>query len=394
MTREAARSARVGSRASLATWALVALGVLLVAGYFGFHALFVKVSRSVEQPFSGPARHNAYYVLQRYLEERGIAVRTVRDWPQPLSSKEVVLWFSYEELPNAVREWLAAGGELWAFRDPDGDPEEDWESTPWPGEEEPDDEDAAEDEAYAEDLELSDAGQAELSEQAPDAGTAEAIQPDAGSAQGTDLASLADRVEKWCEHGCLKAAQFEYGQGRLTLVTSWALQNDQVHRGETPARIDALFGPERPSSVLIVTSLGSPWFGQLLLQHAPGALLAFAALLGFSLWRAGTHFGPKQPSPSLERRQILEHIAAAGSLAGRLGLAPLVGAARRELRQQLAKRIPHGAGLTGEAYVSAVSAATDLPAREVQRALLDEPNGTPQDALAIARAVQALWRKT
>jgi hypothetical protein len=236
-----------------------------------------------------------------------------------------------------------------------------------------------------------DAGPASDVEATTDAGPASAAETDADETRDQD----GDLDEGWCDEGCLDAAQFRYAEGCLTLVTPYALRNEQVHLGETPARIDALLGcPKRPGSVLIVTSLGSPWFGQLLLEHAPYALLAFAALLALSLWRAGKHLGPKQPLRSRERRQMLEHITAVGMLASRVGLVPLLAAARRELRQQLLKRIPYGASLSGDALVSAVAEVTELSPHEVQRALLDEPSGSTQQALAIARAMQALWRKT
>lgn len=384
---------RARARVSLALWPVLGVLLLAIAGYFGFHALFVKVGRSVEQPFSGPARHNEWYVLQRYLEARGLQVRTVRDWPQPLSSRNLVLWFAHDDVPRELRSWLAAGGQMWAFQDPDGTPEEEWTYTPWPGEEE-------EEEAGSSDAGSSDAQDDAVVGAFTDAGV-EAFEPampgegDAGAENGAPEDGGAPEIDDdWCADGCLQAAQFRYGEGRLTLVYAYALHNERVVLGETPARIDALLsGAERPALVYMVASVGSPWFGQLLYERAPGALLACAALLGLALWRAGTHFGPRHPLRRTERRQILEHIGAVATLASRVGLTPLVAAARHELRQQLLKRIPQGTTLTSAALVEAVVAATDLPEREVQRALLDEPNGLPQDALAIARALQALWRK-
>jgi hypothetical protein len=381
---------RAWARAPKPLWALLGAACLLTAGYFGFHALFVKVSRSVEQPFSGPARYNDYYVLQRYLQERGFEVRAVRAWPQPLSPDSAVMWLSHDEVPHALREWLAGGGQLWSLHDPESGPFSHWKPTPWDGSAvtpEPAD-------AGADDLEAEDADAGAESAEPEDAGAGvESAEPEDADA-GAESAEPED--EDWCENGCLEAAQFRYGAGCLTLVGSYPLRNDQVHLGETPARLDALLEcPKRPSSILMVTSVGSPWFGQLLVEHAPEALSAFCVLLALSLWRAGTHLGPKEPPRARERRQLLEHITAVGTLGSRVGLAPLLVAARRELRQQLLRRVPHAGSLSGDALISAVAELTELTPEEVRRALLEEPSGDgAREAVAIARAIQTLWSKT
>jgi hypothetical protein len=396
------------ARVPLAGWVTLGLVALLVAGYFTFHALFVKVGRSVEQPFSGPARHNSFYVFERFLEARGIKVRAVRSWPQPLAADTAVLWFSSEVVPPALRSWLAQGGQLWSFRDPDpvANPYI-WEATPW--------DDAAADEttlqvddgqaesASDDQAERTDDGAANEESASSDHGAApaDAVSDPSQVSSGADDDASSDRDDAFdeedyddCVDGCLAAAQFRYGDGCLTLVRRYGIDNNGVTLGKTPARLDALLRcPKRPREVLIVTSLSSPWFGELLLEHAPGALLAFAALLLLTLWRAGKHFGPRHPAPSLERRQMLEHIGAVGTLAGRVGLAPLLNAARNQLRRQLLRHVPHGAGLRGDALVKAVADATEVAPKDVQRALLDEFGGSSQDALAIARAMQALWRK-
>lgn len=367
-------------------WATLAALLVLTGGYFGFHALFVKVGRSVQQPFAGPASRNPFYVLQRYLEERGLEVRTVHSWPEQITPDTAVFWLSFEPVPKHVRSWLAAGGQLWSLRDPDSSAEPaGWSYSPWPGEEE-----------EPEPLESNETVDG-------DAGTD--LQPAAEPAQDEEELEDEDAEQDededeglagdWCKDGCLHAAQFRYGRGYLTLVRRFSLLNEAVSAGDTPARLDALLNrAQRPKTVLIITSFASPWFGELLLQHAREALLALAALLTLWLWRAGKHFGPTLPAPARERRQMLEHVSAVGMLAGRVGAAPLLLAARRELRRRLMKRDPHATGLQGAALVAAVAAATDIPSEQVQRALLDDPSGSGRDTLAIARAIQALWRKS
>jgi hypothetical protein len=359
-------------------WAALALA-LLAGGYFGFHALFVKVSRTVEMPLAGPARYDDYYVLGRYLQERGLHVEATRSWPQPLTDDTALLWFTDDELPNDVRSWLASGGRLWSFTDPDADPDSDVDPWAWlPA--------AWNDAGLAESL---DAGVYD------DAGVADAsIDTDAGTDAGAAVATDDDGYfDNGCSDGCLTAAQFEYGQGCFTLIGFWGLHNERVHLGKTPARIDALLRcPTQARRVVIVSTANSPWFGSLLIAHAPEALLAAAVCLLLWLWRASRRFGPVLAPRSRARRRVLDHVAAVGRLALRVGPETLIESARRELRQRVLRRVPGGRELEGAALVAAAVQSSGQPEAEVTRALLEPPSRAPGQLLAIARSIVALWR--
>jgi hypothetical protein len=360
-------------------WAALGL-VLLAGGYFGFHALFVKVSRTVEMPLAGPARYDDYYVLGRYLQERGLHVEATRSWPQPLTDDTALLWLTDDELPHDVRSWLASGGRLWSFTDPDADADDDpwdWVAGQWD----------AVDSGYA-DGGLTDGGLA-------DGGLATSAVADASVDAGVAVAADVDGyIDEGCgDDGCLYAAQFEYGAGCFTLVGGWGLQNEQVHLGKTPARIDALLGcPTQPRRVIIVSSANSPWFGSLLIEHAPQALLATAVCLLLWLWRASRRFGPVLAPRNRARRRVLDHVAAVGRLALRVGPETLIESARRELRQRVLRRVPGGRELEGAALVAAAVQSSGQPEAEVTRALLEPPSRAPGQLLAIARSIVALWR--
>jgi hypothetical protein len=361
-------------------WTALVL-VVLAAGYFGFHALFVKVSRTVEMPLSGPARYDHYYVLGRYLQERGLHVEATRSWPQPLTDDTAVFWLTDDEVPLDVRGWLASGGRLWSFSDPDSE-DDPWEglNTDW---------DAAD--AGPADGGLHDGGPSTsaIADPGGDAGT------DAGAAVATDEDAYVD--EGCGEDGCFYAAQFEYGAGCFTLVGAYGLWNEQVQLGETPARIDALLRcashvPQPPRRVVIVSSANSPWFGSLLIEHAPEALLGAAACLLVWLWRASRRFGPVLAPRDRARRRVLDHVAAVGRLALRVGPETLIESARRELRQRVLRRVPGGRELEGAALVAAAVQTSGQSEAEVTRALLEPPSRAPSQLLAIARSIVALWR--
>jgi hypothetical protein len=362
-------------------WAALALAVL-AGGYFGFHALFVKVSRTVEMPFAGPARYDEYYVLGRYLQERGLHVEATRSWPQPLTDDTALLWFTSDELPRDVRSWLASGGRLWSFNDPDS------EDDAWDG--------------LNTDWDAADGGLVDASVDAGVYDDADAavvavapIDADAGPDAGEAVAADDDEyIDEGCdEDGCLYAAQFEYGAGCFTLVGSFGLWNDQVHRGKTPARIDALLRcPTPPRRVVIVSAANSPWFGSLLIEHAPEALLGAAVCLLLWLWRASRRFGPVLAPRDRARRRMLDHVAAVGRLALRVGPDTLIESARRELRQRVLRRVPGARELDGAALVAAAVQSSGQPEAEVTRALLEPPTRAPGQLLAIARSIVALWR--
>lgn len=213
------------------------LFAVLAGGYFGFHALFVKVSRTVEMPFSGPARHDNYYVLGRYLQERGLEVEATRSWPQPLTDDTALFWFTDDALPSEVRPWLAAGGRLWSFSDPDSTSGNPWDALF--ADSEPTD--AGVSDGGASDGALADGGVPNSGPTQSDAGSSGVGDAfvDAGADAGEAAAGddYDDYIEEGCgDDGCLDAEQFEYGTGCFTLVAAWGLWNEQVHTGKTPAR--------------------------------------------------------------------------------------------------------------------------------------------------------------
>lgn len=426
--------------------ALLAVGLVsmaIYAGYLGFHKLFVKVGRTVEKPFSGPARTDPFYVLRRYLQQRGVEVRVVRTWPQPLEEHTTVFWFSDQDrVPRSLKAWLAQGGELWSFSDPDVDFEasSDWSASVWPasvhhGGVEQGAGHVAQD-AGALEHALVGGPPSEAARVKPDASTPAHTELNGGAAMGLDPEghaeldggmsgpSLAHEIDVANEDpcmalgaGCISFAQFKYGSGRLTLVRRAGLANGQVHRGRVAAQVDALLGlhvpfptssPGQPESgtaslkapkVLMVYPLDAPWFGQLLIEHAPAVLLASFVFVLMVLWRGSLHLGPRKPPRTQPRRQMGEHLDAVGALAARAGNTPLIGAARAELREQLAQVISRSSGrvsaeMNDDALIDAVVEALGVPREQAACALTDVVTGTPNQALEIARAMQALWRQT
>jgi hypothetical protein len=328
------------SRRPLPMAALV-LGALTVVGglcFAAFHALFEKVQTVEEGPFGGPAQFETTYVFRRFLEELGVSVEVGHRLPASLPDDMLVLWLSEERPPPELVRWLGAGGRAWTVGDPDLDPPEslDWTESEW--------------EETAADAE--------------------------------------------CGDDCLAAAQYHYGAGCLTLVERSALVNERVGKGVTPVRIDALLEcGGRPTRAFLVTRVARPWFGELLVERAPEALVAGLVLMVLWLWRSAKHLGPRLPEPERARRRLLEHVVAVGQLSARVGLAPLLEAARREVLRELKRKRPQLAELAPPERTAQLARITQLSATDVELALSGVPDAHPGRLIAIARALTALWSK-
>lgn len=119
-----------------------------------------------------------------------------------------------------------------------------------------------------------------------------------------------------------------------------------------------VYGSRPPSLWHRVFYLGWPVWVPLLLT-----------LLGWLWWRA-QRMGSQLPSPTIERRSLLEHVRASGDHLLRYGKAPLLyEAVRRAFLARLRRRAPTAAALTGEPQVHAIAALLHWPHPRVHTAL-------------------------
>ncbi|MDH3319211.1 MAG: DUF4350 domain-containing protein [Betaproteobacteria bacterium] len=78
-----------------------------------------------------------------------------------------------------------------------------------------------------------------------------------------------------------------------------------------------------------------------LVEHAPGALLAAAALLALWLWRIAPRYGTVLPDPPSARRRLLDHLRAGGRFTWSRGLrAQMADAAREAALRRVAHAYP------------------------------------------------------
>ena len=148
----------------------------------------------------------------------------------------------------------------------------------------------------------------------------------------------------------VRLASMRHGAGRVTAMTG--LQRfDNRHIGaddhaELLRRLLAL-GPA--GEVLVVRVAEAPPLWDWLLAHALPLLIAGTLMIALGLWRTLPRFGPVMAAPEPARRELLEHLRAAGRFAWKhAGRASLLAAAREQVERHIAQAAPRLAHLPAQ----------------------------------------------
>jgi len=302
---------RAGVLAVLGIVALLVLALLAI--------LFVPVEEEVEQPPSGMAAINRFYAAERLVSELGLPARTAWRLDEPPTEPGALVIVLDENIAfrEAVREplrdWVADGGRLLVAA-PIGD-------------------EAPLLEAFG--IYRSSLLEAEATVSRLPLGTGPAREVgdlpvwSVWNLEVTDINrwSLAD------EEGLEDVAiSFGYGDGWIGAVggsTPWT--SDNIGDAENASFLWDIVQDAEPDSVLFVVRGGAPSLWSLLWASARTALISLAALLLAVAWRASRRFGPMLPTPSAQRRRIVEHIEGSGAFLWRQpeGREALIHSARR-----------------------------------------------------------------
>ena len=133
-----------------------------------------------------------------------------------------------------------------------------------------------------------------------------------------------------------------------------------------------------------------PSLWRTLLRRGWPMWLPLALLLAGWLWARMRRFGPLLPSPALERRSLLEHVAASGQHQWRYGRGDvLFDAMRAAMLERLRRRDPQAAALDGEPQLVRLVERLKLPAASMRDAL-QRPD--PRDAKAFVARIATLVR--
>lgn len=184
---------------------------------------------------------------------------------------------------------------------------------------------------------------------------------------------------------CLKR-----GDGFCFLFTNLkALNNRELDKHDHADFLAALVS-HRPAAakVWIVYQEQPPSLMAWLKANAWMVLMAFAALTVLALWRGLRRLGPPLPDPSLDRRSLLEHLAAAGRFQWtvRDGEA-LLAAGQEALVAHLWRAHPPIAALSPDEQVAALAERSGLSEHRVFKALRYGRLSDPRD---FTEAIQTL----
>jgi hypothetical protein len=126
----------------------------------------------------------------------------------------------------------------------------------------------------------------------------------------------------------------------------------------------------RSGPVWIVFGDAYPGALTLLLRHAWMVVSSAALVLALWVWSASRRFGPLEPDPPRERRELMEHVRASGRFQWRRDAAPaLLAATRGALFERVRERHPTLATLSPADQAERLAELSGLPRDRVQTAL-------------------------
>ena len=186
---------------------------------------------------------------------------------------------------------------------------------------------------------------------------------------------------------------YDYGQGRLTLMTDSGLWRNHRIGHFDHAYFLAQLIDERP--LVMVTHPHFDGLGTLIRRYAPE--LSIAGLLALLAWilNRSRRFGPLTPEPPRERRSLLEHIRASGHFYWRQSRAhQLYEQARAPLLQKATRLSPQAARQLPlekqRHFAQSIAEQTGLGAGDIFSTLWDEPPRNEDDFTARMRRIQII----
>jgi len=175
-------------------------------------------------------------------------------------------------------------------------------------------------------------------------------------------------------------ASVPIGAGRLTIVGGMRARfhNRTIGQHDNAEVLRQILGfaPSDRELIVLHAPQALPLWAWLW-DHAVPTLAASSVLILLGLARGLPRFGPMQPEPTLARRQLREHILAAGRFrwthGGREGL---LGSAREVAAKQIAVTHPRLAQLPPPTRWRELAACTDLDEGAIMNAFTTQARGT------------------
>lgn len=195
------------------------------------------------------------------------------------------------------------------------------------------------------------------------------------------------------ENGVYGFARVPWGKGSVDVLADLDfLVNEKLEDGPHRALTRQLLHPnyERTGTFHLIYSANMPPLWRLLLDYAWRVLLPLLLALLVWLWMRSERLGPLRPSPSPDRRSLLEHVQASGDHLYRYGRrATLYTAVHDAFLRRLRQRDPYAAALEGPAQIDAIAKRTGMTVADIDAALRYPRSGDAKDfVLRIAKLLQ------
>ncbi len=147
----------------------------------------------------------------------------------------------------------------------------------------------------------------------------------------------------WADTSAGSVRAYAEGKGLVVIVAGDYFTNRKLQQhdhGELLLKLAALQG--QGARVTLVKNVAMLKWYQALWHHFSYLLIALALCIALLLWRGLRRFGPMLPMPDVERRSLMEHIAASGAWLWKTGdgRALLLDAARQETLALIRRRAP------------------------------------------------------
>ena len=192
--------------------------------------------------------------------------------------------------------------------------------------------------------------------------------------------------------GRTRMVRLPVGAGMLTVSSDHLfLTNDRIGRHDHALFLAYLVQPAPGGKVWLLYDSAVPWLGTLLWAAAPAGISAAAILVLVWVWSLGARLGPLEQAPDRRRRDLIEHLDAAGAFLWRHGRAAgLVEATRRQVFAVWQRRRPDLHQLAQQDQIAGIAEASRLLPQQVRAALTTQADDA-QGFIEQTKVLKALW---
>lgn len=193
--------------------------------------------------------------------------------------------------------------------------------------------------------------------------------------------------------GRLRLVKLPVGKGALTVLSDVRfMTNGWIGENDHALFTAWLTQPDPGGKVWLLYDTQVPGLWEILWGSVPQALLSGALTILVWVWSIGARLGPLEPPPKRRRRDLREHLEAAGRFGWRHGRAAhLVEATRKRVRAAWERQGIEIGQEDPQARIAQIAAAARQSAEMVHGALHDQANEA-RAFITQAQRLQLLWQ--